>query len=57
MPPQLTRCLSTARLSQLRTKVNECEETYNEKKKRIKFEVQLVDEREQLARIDGMDDK
>ena len=47
---------SIVKLAKLRTNLNEFDENFNEKKKRFKFEIQLVEEREQLAKIDGMDD-
>jgi hypothetical protein len=50
----LNLCL--VKLAKLRTALNEFDENFNEKKKKFKFEIQLVDERDYLAKIDGMDD-
>jgi hypothetical protein len=43
-------------LTRLRTQLNEFEESFNEKKKRFKFDIQLAEEREELAKIDGLDE-
>lgn len=45
------------KLTKLRTQLNEFDENYNEKKKRFKFEIQLAEEREELQKIEGMDDE
>ena len=44
------------KLTRLRTQLNEFEESFNEKKKRFKFDIQLAEEREELAKIDGLDE-
>lgn len=44
------------KLTRLRTQLNEFEESYNEKKKRFKFDIQLAEERDELAKIDGLDE-
>jgi hypothetical protein len=44
------------KLTNLRTQLNEYDENFNEKKKKFKFEIQLAEEREELQKIDGMDD-
>ena len=43
-------------MTRLRTQLNEFEESFNEKKKRFKFDIQLAEEREELAKIDGLDE-
>ena len=45
------------KLTNLRTQLNEYDENFNEKKKKFKFEIQLAEEREELQKIDGMDDE
>jgi len=50
---QLTQLV---KLTRLRTQLNEFEESFNEKKKRFKFDIQLAEEREELAKIDGLDE-
>ncbi len=53
MRKQLTQLV---KLTRLRTQLNEFEESFNEKKKRFKFDIQLAEEREELAKIDGLDE-
>ena len=35
--------------------MNECEENFNEKKKKYKYEIRLVDEYKQLENIENLD--
>ena len=54
-----SKCLRrdlAVKLTRLRTQLNEFDESFNEKKKRFKFDIQLAEEREELAKIDGLDE-